>query len=324
MGHPLDAYRAAPVVVLGAGGFIGRWVARALTRCGADLSLGVRDLAAFAQVAADWRIEGSVHAVDLSEPDAARALCAELRPAVVFNLAGYGVDREEREEEAADRLNRRLPEALAGALAEHASGDWPGRSLVHAGSALEYGPLEGPVCESLPSRPDTLYGRSKWAGARAIAEASRASGLRAVEGRIFTAYGPGERPGRLLPSLLAARDGDGPIALSDGRQPRDFVYVEDVAEALLRLGLCREPGFEVVHVATGVLHPVRRFVEVAAEVLALDAARLQFGARGHLREEMWHGPVSVSRLRERLDWTPARMPREGVAATLRAATEGLR
>lgn len=318
---PLEAYRDVPVIVFGASGFVGRWVARGLARQGADLHLPVRDAASLEPLRGPYGLSGRLWPLDLMQPGAAADLCRELRPALVFNLAGYGVDPAERDEARARRLNQDVPAELARALAEGAATAWPGCGLVHAGSALEYGPLGSPVCESLPCRPDTLYGRTKLAGARAIEEVARPGALRAVEGRIFTAYGPGERAGRLLPGLLAARDAEEPLALTDGRQPRDFVYVEDVAEALLRLGLSPEAGFDSLHVATGSLHTVREFVEIAADVLGIARERLHFGARSHLREEMWHGPVSVERLRGRIGWTPPRLPREGIEATLRAMRE---
>ena len=105
---------------------------------------------------------------------------------------------------------------------------------------------------------------------------------------------------------------------------RSQVYRELPAlteEALLRLGLVAREGFESVHVASGALHAVRDFVSTAAEVLGLPAERLRFGARPHLAEEMWHGPVSIERLRERLGWTPPTSLREGIEATLRFADE---
>jgi nucleoside-diphosphate-sugar epimerase len=307
--------------VLGATGFVGRWVARALAQRAAELHLGVRDAARLEPLREPYGLAGRVWTLDLLEAGAVARLCRELRPALVFNLAGYGVDPAERDEATALRINQGVPAELARALADGGGAAWPGQALVQAGSALEYGPVDGPVCESLPSHPQTLYGRSKLLGARSIEEVTAQSSLRAVEGRIFTAYGPGERPGRLLPGLLRARASGEPLALTDGRQRRDFVYVGDVAEALLRLGLLEVTGFESLHVATGRLHAVRDFIRIAAEVLEIPAERLRFGARSHLPEEMWHGPVSVERLRGRLGWTPPTLPREGIEATLRAVQE---
>jgi nucleoside-diphosphate-sugar epimerase len=299
---PRDSYRDVPVLVLGAGGFIGRWVTRLLTAVGADLHVSVRDASAFDSIVEPYGLRARVHVADLSEPGAAAAVCAAVSPAIVFNLAGYGVDATERAQPHAERINRDLPAELAGALSNSPS--WSGKTLVHAGSSLEYGPVEGPILDGTPSSPTTLYGITKFAGATAIQRAGGA-GLRAAVGRIFMAYGPGEHAHRLLPSLFRARSGGAPIPLTMGAQNRDFVYVEEVAEALLRLGLSERSGFDMVNVATGTLCSVADFVRITAEALGLDANRLKFGELPYRPEEMWHGPVSVSALSEQTGWTPS-------------------
>ncbi len=308
---PPDAYRDVSALVLGAGGFIGRWVARSLSSLGADLHMAARDAPALTRVARGYGLHGQSHLVDLAEPGAARELCARLRPAIVFNLAGYGVDPSERDQALAERLNRDLPGEVAHAMLGCAGGQWSGKSVVHAGTALEYGPVDGPIQESTPSTPTTQYGITKLAGASHIQTAC-GSGLRAIEGRIFTAYGPGEHPGRLLPSLFRARESDAPIALTAGLQERDFVYVREVAETLLRLGLSERAGFDVVNIATGRLSSVREFVDAAARVLGIDVSRLRFGELPYRQEEMWHGPVSTSALREQIGWVPDLDVMEGI------------
>ena len=276
-----DLYRDVPVLLLGASGFIGRWVARSLTAARAELHLGIRNPGALDPLRQPYGIGGRVWRVDLEQPDVVSKLLGELRPAVVFNLAGYGVRANERREARAESVNAAVPAELARACADVVQSGWPGRSLVHAGSALEYGPVAGTVRETLPATPTTSYGRTKLAGARAIETICDQSELRAVVARMFTVFGPGEPLPRLLPTLLAARHTRAPLELTDGVQKRDFVYVEEVAEALLGLGVSAQPGYATVNVATGTPHSVREFVTAAAEVLALDPARLRFGALPH-------------------------------------------
>jgi nucleoside-diphosphate-sugar epimerase len=224
-------------------------------------------------------------------------VCESLRPELVFNLAGYGVDPTERDPVLAARLNHALPQELALAMALIGAQQWSGRQLIHAGSALQYGPVDGPISEATPSVPTTLYGQTKLAGAVAIAAAC-ADGLRAAEGRIFTAYGPGEHAPRLLPSLFRARGHAAPIPLTAGVQQRDFIYIRDVAQALVRLALSPQSGFRTLNVATGTLSSVKDFVLAASAALHLPIERLKFGALPYRAEEMWHGPVDCEPLRQ--------------------------
>ncbi|NIP76477.1 MAG: NAD-dependent epimerase/dehydratase family protein, partial [Xanthomonadales bacterium] len=71
--------------------------------------------------------------------------------------------------------------------------------------------------DSVPN-PTTLYGRSKLAGTLQFRRACQRTGLRGLTARLFTVYGPGEHPGRLLPSLIEAAETDEPLELTAGLQ----------------------------------------------------------------------------------------------------------
>ena len=243
---------------------------------------------------------------------------------MVFNLAGYGVDRGERDAETAEVMNHRLVEALAHVASAMPHDSWGGVRLIHVGSALEYGTTGGLLDEDSPCAPTTLYGRSKLAGTQALQRVARERSLEACTARLFTVYGPGEHAGRLLPTLLAAADASDVVPLSAGTQRRDFAYVEDVVEGLLRLAVSDVRPGDIVNLATGALHPVRAFVETAADVLGIPRARLGFGVVASRAEEMEHEGVSVSRLRALTRWSPDDDVASGVARTMARATEALR
>lgn len=281
-------------LVLGASGFIGRWVARRLSASGAAVVSAVRDPSSFAPVARAWGIGGDVARFDAIADDCER-LVRETRPGVVFNLLGYGVDRSETDLDRMQELNAALPARLA-VLATR------GLRLVHVGSALEYGLLEGVAIESAECEPHTPYGRTKLSGTLAVLGAAR-SGASAIVARLFTVFGPGEHPGRLLPTLAAAAGGNDTVRLSGGTQRRDFAYVEDVADGLLRLAPASRAD-PLVNLATGRLTTVRDFAVTAAGVLGISMDRLDFGAESVRPDEMRLTSVSVDRLRSTLDWTP--------------------
>jgi len=303
-------------LVLGAGGFIGRWVARGLAQAGAEPVLAVRDPGAAKAICARWAIRGRIVPTDLADPRQVVALLEDVRPAIVFNLAGYGVDRKEQDPRRAEALNADLPAVLAESLARHPGPAWGGLQLVHAGSALEYGAISGDLDEHSPPNPTTLYGRTKLAGTCAISDQAASGRLRAVTARLFTVYGPGEHPGRLLPTLIEAATGSAPIPLTAGTQRRDFTYVEEAAAGLMALGRVPVSEEPVLNLATGRLTAVREFVETAANVLGIPPERLHFGACPPRPEEMEHEPVAVGRLRRLLGWTPGIPPEEGVRRTV--------
>lgn len=318
---PLRGRRA---LVLGASGFLGTWVARELVRRGARVLAQVRDPARLAPDLGDLE----VRVVDLLTPGSAAGLVRETRPDVVFSLAGYGVAKDERDEARALRLNVEVLAELVEALLAGPSLENP--RLIHSGSALECGPAPASLDELAPGAPRELYGRTKSAATELLR--AHHPRLTSLVGRAFTVFGPRERPGRLVPTLLAARHTRERIPLSAGTQRRDFVYVEDAARVLVELaeldGETLRAGrypFDApsLNLASGALTPVRDFVLALADTLGIARERLGFGDHPPLPEEMHHPPVPVDRLRAALGWSPSPDPRTGIERLAARVREGL-
>jgi nucleoside-diphosphate-sugar epimerase len=309
-----SSYAGARIIVLGATGFIGQWVARALAARGAELILVARNGAGL-DVLRRLVPGAESTLVELQHPHSVASLLHKRRPAAVFNLAGYGIDPRERDEGTASATNDQLPRLLGDLMAHHGDPSWRGQQVVHAGSALEYGTASGDLREDTVCTPTTVYGITKLAGTTGLHGLAAASGTRAVTARLFTVYGRGEHQGRLLPTLVAASQTTDPIPLTEGLQQRDFTYVEDVVDGMLRLGLLPDAALGIVNVATSRLTTVREFVLTAARVLGIAAERLQFGAVPTRAEEMHHDPVNVDRLRALTSWVPSTTIADGIQRT---------
>jgi UDP-glucose 4-epimerase len=311
----LETYRDARVAVLGASGSIGRWVARLLCEQGARVQLIVRNRSTAQAIFRAYGIRGNIFDLDISDFEALYRVLHECKPSITFNLAGYGVDRSENSEAEAYRTNSDLVMALCEAIAGLREPKWVGQDIVHVGSALEYGALDGDLAENSIPNPTTVYGKSKLAGTIFLSRCSKAFGIRGLTARVFTVYGPGEHDGRLLPSLLETAKTGMPLELTAGVQNRDFTYVGDVAEGLLRLGLIRSKPGEIINLATGKLISVRSFVETAAGILGIPLELLLFGSIPTRPDEMNHSEVTIARLQQHTGWFPATGIEKGIRRT---------
>jgi nucleoside-diphosphate-sugar epimerase len=121
---------------------------------------------------------------------------------------------------------------------------------VHLGSAYELGPSTEALTEEAPLQPLGVYGAAKAAGWLVLEQLAAAHGGGLTGLRLYTQYGPGDDPRRLIPGVVDAVKRGVPIDLSSGTQRRDFVWVGDVARLIT--GLLDHGAPEgLFHVCTG-------------------------------------------------------------------------
>ena len=154
--------------------------------------------------------------------------------------------------------------------------------LVYASSSSVYGDnRELPLREDAVCRPLSPYGVTKLAAENLACLYERNHGLPVVSLRYFTVYGPRQRPDMAFHRFLsAARDGTPSRLFGDGKQTRDFTYVDDIVTATRRAGDSGRPGC-VYNVGGGerlALEDVLRTIErVTGLTLAITRDEAQKG-----------------------------------------------
>jgi len=155
--------------------------------------------------------------------------------------------------------------------------------VVFASSSSVYGERrEGPFRETDPvERPVSPYAATKRAGELVAHTFHHAHGLSILCARIFTAYGPRQRPDLAIRKFAERiREGREIPVFGDGSSLRDYTYVDDLVEGLVR-GLDRDLGFAILNFASGreiSLHGMIEALESALGVAArIDRQPAQVG-----------------------------------------------
>lgn len=186
------------------------------------------------------------------------------------------------------------------------------KRVVYASSSSVYGNTpQLPTDETAPTRPVSPYGITKLAGEGLATAYGLELGLPTVSLRYFTVYGPAQRPDMAIHRLIAAAYGQETFHLfGDGRQARDFTYVDDVASAnaLAALAPDIEPG-TVLNVCSEAPATMNEVISLIGEVTGrAPACQMTPAAPGDvLRTE-----GSAARLRSTLGWEPQTPLREGI------------
>jgi UDP-glucose 4-epimerase len=144
--------------------------------------------------------------------------------------------------------------------------------VVLASSATVYGDQrQQPVTETLRPNPRAPYAVTKIAAEHYLFSLSALYGCEAVALRIFNAYGPGQRipPAHapVVPLFLKRALGGGSLVIhGDGRQTRDFVYIDDVLQALMAAATTPRVAGQTINVGSGVETSISQLVDHVAAV----------------------------------------------------------
>jgi UDP-glucose 4-epimerase len=199
------------------------------------------------------------------------------------------------------------------------------RRAVFASSSAVYGDHTTlPLREELPPRPLSPYAASKVTGEMYCTAFHASYGLPTVALRFFNVYGPRQDPTSPYSgviSIFASRmhRGKAPVIYGDGKQTRDFVYVEDLVRALL-LACEREAAVgEVFNLASATQTSILQLTTMLNEVLGTDIPP-EFGPAR--TGEVRFSEGNVRRAQEALGWKAAIPMSEGLSRLLRAEYKG--
>jgi UDP-glucose 4-epimerase len=292
-------YRAAVaerVLITGASGFIGRRLCARLVDDGAEVHAASRTSQA----------EGELRwcRVDLTDIEVARRLVQERQPEVVYHLASRVTGARDISE-VVPTLQANL-ESTIGILLGAA--DCRCRRVVLAGSMEEAG--------SVARGPSSPYAAAKTA-ATSYAQMFRSLyEVPVVNLRLFMVYGPGQVDlAKVVPytidSLLRSRTPE----LTTGDRPVDWVYVDDVVEALVAAGSAEACDDAIpIDIGSGTTVTIRGVVEEIHRRIPAGPAP-NFGARPDRSGETVTA-ADLGRARSLLGWEPQTSLAEGLDATL--------
>jgi UDP-glucose 4-epimerase len=237
----------------------------------------------------------------------------------IFHLAALisGYDSLYKPDEYIDLNLKGLMRVIELAAAQHASISFASSSTVYGGSQ------EITKQESQNPQPITMYALSKLAGEHMLEMYHRLHGFEYVALRLFNVYGPRQNPTHPYANVTCKFSQAAALKLpikiyGDGDQTRDFIYVDDVVEALLMT--MSGAKSRLYNVGTGEDHSILYLMKTLEEISgrAFEVERC----------EPWPNDIrkiiaSVEKLSEEVGWRARVDLREGLAATV-AFFEGSR
>jgi len=290
------------VVVTGASGFIGKHTLPYLKKLNFDIHA----------ITSSEKVDNldkdiTWHSLDIFDLKKVSEFCKEVSAPNLLHMAWYGGDKDRM----TSSTNVKWVEASLHLIRQFAENN--GKRIVMAGSCTEYDWKYGYCNEKItPENPQSLYGQCKSSVNRIVAEYAEKNDLSYANGRIFFVYGPHEQEQRLVAYAIRSLLKKQIANLSHGNQMRDYMHVDDVADALVQLLVSDVKG--AVNIGSGRAVKLREIVDLIGE--KLDGQELlEYGPV----ESKFDSPVvlaDITKLRGELGWTPKFDLESGIADTI--------
>lgn len=302
-----------PVLVTGAGGFIGSHLCERLVELGAQVR-------AFVHYNSEGRRgwldrSPAVESLDVVAGDVADARSVDAAMDGVtdaFHLAALiGIPYSYRAVESYVATNIRGTLNIAEAARRS------GARVIHTSTSEVYGTaLRVPIDESHPLQAQSPYSATKIGADKIMESFHRSFGLAVTTVRPFNTFGPRQSDRAVVPTILSQCLSGGEIRLGNLNASRDMTYVTDTVEGFVRAGASDAAIGAVLNLGTGVEHTVREMVEVAQRVTGseLSVSVEQERVRPEA-SEVDRLLADNSKMMELTGWEPAVSFEEGVERT---------
>jgi nucleoside-diphosphate-sugar epimerase len=193
------------------------------------------------------------------------------------------------------------------------------RRLVFAGSSSAYGDTPTlPKHEGIPNTPLSPYALQKVVGEQYLQMFTKLYGLETVSTRYFNVFGPRQDPSSPYSGVIsvfatALLDGRSPTIFGDGEQTRDFTYVANVVDGVLRACEADDASGQVINVATGGRVSLNTLFETMRRLIGVDVQpRYAEPRAGDVRDSQ----ADITKARRILGYEPSVSFEEGLRKTV--------
>lgn len=298
------------ILITGANGFIGRRLTDFLLELGAVVA--TFDIVPINGRRPDMAIMG-----DLRDRSLVYDTLAKIRPEIVYHLAAM----KDRSIGLTDFQNL-LDVNLIGSMNLFTAIKEVGsvRRIVVVATAEEYGHNPCPFKETMRELPVSAYSFSKMCMTRLCETLYNLHGMPFVMLRPTLAYGPGQAIDMFIPSLIDSLLKGQFFAMTPGEQSRDFVYIDDLVDALLKAAAIEEINGMIFNIGSGT--PVQ-LSEVARMIGSMTGKEklLKIGEKNYRCGEIMDYYVDTAKAKKLLGWKPITTLDVGLQMTIESFTE---
>ena len=184
--------------------------------------------------------------------------------------------------------------------------------FIQIGSSLEYGNAKSPHFESQVCNPKSHYGKSKFLATKLIKRKIK----NYIILRLYQVYGPFQKKNRLIPITIDSCLKNNSFACSEGKQMRDFLYVNDFIKLILKILNKKNVKKGIYNVGSGKSIKIKTVIEKI--IKKIKKGKPLFGKIKMRKEEIINSYPNISKIKKAFKWKPTTELEKGLIKTIKS------
>ena len=293
------------ILITGAGGFIGLNLIESLLKQNCEIAVIDRSVKKYNNLIKQYN-------GDITNYEFVLETIINFQPTNIFHLAAYK-ERSSKVEDLRNFLSINLTGTLN--LYEALLKINCVSSVVTLGSTDEYGDCTSSYVENLKEKPTTAYGFSKLCVTKLSEFFYKNFNLPVTVLRPTIVYGPRQGMEMFIPSLINTLVKGDFYKMTKGEQLRDFIYIDDLIEAMLISENNEEFNGEIFNIGSGRSIKIRTVAELITNELGKKHL-LKIGAIEYREREIMHYKTSIEKVTKTMNWSPEISFEKGMRLTI--------
>lgn len=188
------------------------------------------------------------------------------------------------------------------------------KKIICSGSCWEYNQKKGQLDEQIHIEPDNPFIAAKHSIHLMGQEIAKANDMDFIWTRFFYVYGPNQKAHSLIPQIISTINSGGKLKIKTPHSKNDFIYVEDVADAILEL-LTKGKNGETYNIGSGYSTEIKEIIDLVYNHYNIDKKNTI-----EIKKPNDCSPVDfwadISKIKKDTNWEPKTSIKKGVEKTI--------
>jgi nucleoside-diphosphate-sugar epimerase len=179
------------------------------------------------------------------------------------------------------------------------------KSFIQIGSCVEYGHHKSPQTENILTNIEKLkstYGKAKLAATNYLLEKNKKNNFPSIILRLYLVYGPRQDFNRLIPLVIKGCLEKSSFPCSNGLQYRDFLYVDDVIDAIFKCFQNPNLFGEIINISSGKLIQIKKVILLIKKII--KKGQPDFGVIKLREDEILKLYSNIRKAKKKINWMP--------------------